>query len=72
MTPQELESLRQSTVIDVETACAALGIGRTLGYQLARERGSLTEGVRVLRVGRSFKVPVRSLMQALGYEEEAE
>jgi hypothetical protein len=70
MTPQGLlQELQRETVTSVETACDALGIGRTLGYQLARERGELCEGVRVIRVGRMLKVPTRPLLSALGYEE---
>lgn len=71
MTPQELDELQQATVTTVEIACDALGIGRTLGYQLARERGELAEGVRVIRVGRLLKVSTRQLAAVLGYEEEA-
>jgi hypothetical protein len=70
MTPDELEELRGQTVTTVERAAQALGIGRTLGYQLAREEGRLCEGVRVLRVGRTLKVPCRDILAALGYSEE--
>lgn len=70
MTPQELYGLQQETVTTIEIACDALGIGRTLGYQLARERGELAEGVKVLRVGRMLKVPTRPLLVVLGYGEE--
>jgi hypothetical protein len=63
-----LQQLEQESVTSVETACQALGIGRTLGYQLARERGELAEGVKVLRVGRTLKVPTRQLLAVLGYE----
>jgi hypothetical protein len=70
MTPQALQELQRATVTTVETACEALGIGRTLGYQLARERGELAEGVRVIRVGRMLKVPTRPLLAVLGYGEE--
>lgn len=72
MTPQALHALQAGTVTTVETACDALGIGRTLGYQLARERGELAEGVPVLRVGRMLKVPTRPLLAALGYEPTTE
>jgi hypothetical protein len=71
MTSQELQELQASTVTTVEIACDALNVGRTLGYQLARERGELAEGVPVLRVGRMLKVPTRPLLAALGYGEEA-
>ncbi|MBN1460974.1 MAG: hypothetical protein JXA57_15690 [Armatimonadetes bacterium] len=69
MTSQRLQELEQQTVTTVETACEALGIGRTLGYQLARERGELAEGVKVLRVGSRLKVPTRQLLVVLGYGE---
>ncbi|HZK48998.1 MAG TPA: DNA-binding protein [Thermoleophilia bacterium] len=72
MTPQELQALRQSTVTTIELASHALSIGRTLGYQLARERGELAEGVRVLRVGRKLVVPTRPLLAVLGYGEADE
>jgi len=71
VTPAELHTLQSGTVTTVEIACEALGIGRTLGYQLARERGELAEGVRVIRVGRMLKVPTRPLLAVLGYAEEA-
>ena len=71
MTPQELQELQRDCVTTVEIACDALGIGRTLGYQLARERGELAEGVRVIRVGRLLKVSTRQLAAVLGYGEEA-
>lgn len=70
MTPEELRELQRETVTTVEVACDALGIGRTLGYQLARERSELCEGVKVLRVGRLLKVSTRQLANALGCGEE--
>ncbi len=57
-------------IISVEEACRYLNIGRTLGFQLARERGELCEGVKVLRVGRLLKVPVKPLLSALGYDRK--
>ena len=69
MTPHELQEIEQKTVVSVKIACDALGIGRTLGYQLARERGELVEGVKVLRIGRRLRVPTRQLLIALGYGE---
>ncbi len=71
MTSQALSELQRDTVTTVEVACEALGIGRTLGYQLARERGRLCEGVRVIRVGRLLKVPTRELLAVLGYGDQA-
>jgi len=71
MTPEQLQELRRTTVVDLwPTACCALGIRRTLGYRLARERGELVEGVRVLRIGSRFRVPSRQILIALGYGED--
>jgi len=69
VTPQELRKLQQDATTTVERACSALGIGRTLGYKLARERGELCEGVRVIRVGSKLVVPTLPILRALGYEE---
>lgn len=49
--------------VDVVTACRALGLGRTLGYELVR-RGEFP--VRVLRVGRRYLVPTAELRTLLG------
>ena len=70
MTPEELHELQRDTVTTVEVAAAALGIGRTLAYKLARERGELAEGVPVIRVGRMLRVPTKPLLDVLGYEVE--
>ncbi|MBN1631070.1 MAG: DNA-binding protein [Thermoleophilia bacterium] len=72
MTPEQIQTLRGQTVIDVETAAAVIGIGRTLAFQLARERGELCEGVKVLRIGRLLKVPTRPLLAVLGYTDPLE
>lgn len=72
MTPQELHELQQNTVTTVERAGAALGQGRTLAYRLARERGELCEGVRVIRVGSKLVVPTLPILRALGYAETHE
>jgi hypothetical protein len=71
MNLRDLQTSGRAT-ITVEEAAEVLGIGRTLGYQLARERGELAEGVKVLRVGRMLKVPTRQLLAALGYGEDAQ
>jgi hypothetical protein len=60
---------RRGRTTDVPTAARLLGIGRTLGMRLARERGELTPGVPVLRVGRLLKVPVMPLLVVLGYAD---
>lgn len=71
MTPQELEGLRHKTVCTVEEAAAALGIGRTLAYALARTTGEIA-GVKVLSVGRKRLCPTRPLLLALGYTDPGE
>ncbi len=68
--PPEVEELRGQTVTTVERAARLLGIGRTLAYQLARERGELTPGVAVLRVGRLLRVPTYQLLAALGFQPD--
>ena len=47
-------------------AASALGIGRTLTYELA-QRGELP--VRVLRLGRVMRVPTGDLLAVLGITE---
>jgi Helix-turn-helix domain len=49
--------------VDVVTACAALGLGRTLGYELIR-RGAFP--TRVLKVGRRYLIPTADLRAVLG------
>ena len=70
MNPHELQALiaelQREPTTTVERACVALKVGRTLGYQLARQRGLLCEGVPVLRVGRLLRVPTAPLLAALG------
>jgi len=53
----------------VEEAARLLGVGRTLGYSLAREQGRLADGVPVLRVGSRLVVPTAPLLRALGIEQ---
>lgn len=52
-------------VVDLRTACRALHIGRSVGYELARS-GEFP--CPVLRVGRQYRVPTAGLRQALGIE----
>jgi hypothetical protein len=53
------------SVTTIETAGAILGVGRTKAYELART-GSFP--VPVIRVGRSYRVPVPPLLALLGAE----
>jgi predicted DNA-binding transcriptional regulator AlpA len=52
--------------LDLLTAAAVLGIGRTRAYELAR-RGEFP--VRVFRIGTSYRVPVTALLELLGISE---
>jgi hypothetical protein len=51
--------------IDVETAGAILGIGRSKAYELAKNDEF---PVRVLRIGRRYLVPTPSILALLGIE----
>ncbi|MBE1533262.1 helix-turn-helix domain-containing protein [Actinomadura algeriensis] len=61
MTTAEIRSL--PATIDLVTAGRVFGVGRTKAYQLART-GDFP--CRVLRVGRSYRVPTADLLAALG------
>ena len=51
--------------IDIETAGAILGIGRSKSYELAK---SDAFPVRVLRIGKRYLVPTPSILALLGIE----
>lgn len=51
--------------IDIETAGAILGIGRSKSYELAK-RGDFP--VRVLRIGKRYLVPTPSILALLGID----
>ena len=51
--------------IDVETAGAILGIGRSKSYELAKA-GEFP--VRVLRIGRRYLVPTPAILELLGID----
>jgi len=51
--------------IDIETAGAILGIGRSKSYELAKS-GAFP--VRVLRIGKRYLVPTPSILALLGIE----
>jgi excisionase family DNA binding protein len=52
--------------VDLLTAAAVLGLGRTKAYELAR-RGEFP--VRILRIGGSYRVPTAALLELLGISE---
>ena len=62
----------KAKTVSIESACAELGIGRTLGYELAK---SGRFPVPILRLGRLYRVPavgLRSLLgEAVGAETDA-
>jgi hypothetical protein len=60
----------RAATLSVAEAARALGIGRSLAYELARRRGELAPGVPVVRVGdRRYRVPLRPLAEALWLDE---
>jgi len=61
LTPAQIRDL--PAVVDLPTAGRALGIGRTTAYELART-GQFP--CRILRIGRSYRVPVAGLAEVLG------
>ncbi|MEU8331590.1 helix-turn-helix domain-containing protein [Micromonospora sp. NPDC049751] len=62
--PWTVEAVRAlGLTTDVETAGAILGIGRSKAYALAK-RGQFP--ARLLRVGRSYVVPVPGILELLG------
>ena len=62
-----VEAIRRlGATVDVETAGAILGIGRSKSYELAKS-GEFP--VRVLRIGRRYLVPTPAIMALLGISE---
>jgi hypothetical protein len=51
------------TVVNLETAARALGIGRTKAYQLAKTDEF---PCRIIRVGNAYHVPTADLLTLLG------
>lgn len=54
--------------VDLMTAAAVIGIGRTRAYALART-GEFP--VRLLRIGSTYRVPVAELLTLLGITDDA-
>jgi hypothetical protein len=59
------EVRRLGLATDVETAASVLRIGRTRAYGLVKAG---TFPVKVLRIGKSYVVPVEGLLTLLGVE----
>jgi predicted site-specific integrase-resolvase len=66
MNTAELRAL--PAVVDLRTAAAALGIGRTAAYELVRTGRWPTP---VLRVGGRIKVPTAPLLELLGVSTDS-
>jgi hypothetical protein len=59
--------LKLGLTTDLETAASILGIGRTKAYQMA---GDDQFPVRIIRSGRSYRVPVPAILTLLGISTE--
>ncbi|HET9566465.1 MAG TPA: hypothetical protein VFP27_18630 [Mycobacterium sp.] len=66
LTPAQILAL--PAMVDLRTACRALGIGRDAGYRLAAT-GQLMPGLPVRRIGRYFRVTRADLVTALGISD---
>jgi hypothetical protein len=63
MTWDELRQL--PSAVDLKTAGRALGIGRSKIYEMAK-KGELQQTVRVLKLGRAYRVVTADLYRVLG------
>ena len=68
MTPVSIAQLRTNATVDLMTAAAALGLGRTRAYELAR-CGQFP--CRVIRIGDTYRIPTPGLLELLGVTAEA-
>ena len=67
MTPVSIAQLRATATVDLMTAAAALGLGRTRAYELAR-RDQFPCGL--IRIGDTYRIPTPGLLELLGVAEE--
>jgi len=68
MTSVTIAQLRTCATVDLMTAAAALGLGRTKAYELAR-RDQFP--CRVIRIGETYRIPTPGLLELLGVTAEA-
>ena len=68
MTPVSIAQLRTNATVDLMTAAAALGLGRTRAYELAR-CGQFP--CRVIRIGDTYRIPTPGLLELLGVTAES-
>jgi hypothetical protein len=67
MRPVPISQLRKTATVDLMTAAAALGLGRTKAYELAR-RDEFP--CRVIRIGDTYRIPTPGLLELLGVTTE--
>ena len=67
MGPVTIAQLRKTATVDLMTAAAALGLGRTRAYQLV-QRDEFP--CRVIRIGETYRVPTAGLLELLGVTAE--
>ncbi len=65
--PVTITQLRASATVDLMTAAAALGLGRTKAYALARS-GQFP--CPLIRIGEIYRVPTAGLLELLGVTPE--
>jgi len=65
--PVTIAQLRATTTVDLVTAAAALGLGRTKAYDLARH-GRFP--CPILRIGEVYRIPTPGLLELLGVAPE--
>ena len=65
--PVTIAQLRATTTVDLVTAAAALGLGRTKAYELARH-GRFP--CPILRIGEVYRIPTPGLLELLGVAPE--
>jgi hypothetical protein len=68
MRPVTISQLRKTATVDLMTAAAALGLGRTRAYELAR-RDEFP--CRVIRIGGTYRIPTPGLLELLGVTAES-
>lgn len=62
-----IAQLRATPTVDLMTAAAALGLGRTKAYDLAR-RDQFP--CRCIRIGETYRIPTPGLLELLGLAPE--
>jgi predicted DNA-binding transcriptional regulator AlpA len=65
--PVSVSQLRSSATVNLMTAAAALGLGRTKAYELAKQDQF---PCRVIRIGDTYRIPTAGLLELLGVSPE--